>query len=77
MHVRCSYCFHSFNLGRDYIAAALPEALAQKHKTHLMECPNCRKRIKIPVTQMKRFAPPPVAEAPGTDEPPSQGEDAS
>jgi DNA-directed RNA polymerase subunit RPC12/RpoP len=71
MHVRCSYCSHSFNLGRDYIAAALPEALAQKHKTHLMECPNCRKRIKISVTQMKRFTPPPAEPAPEAEPAPA------
>lgn len=57
MHVRCSYCSHSFNLGRDYLAAVLAEAKEQKHKTHAVECPNCRKHIKIPVAQMKRFAP--------------------
>lgn len=72
MHVRCSYCSHSFNLSRDYIAAALPEALAQKHKTHLMECPNCRKRIKIPLAQMKRFAPAPAESAPEAEPTPAE-----
>ncbi|MBP7998318.1 MAG: hypothetical protein KA314_03170 [Chloroflexi bacterium] len=57
MHVRCSYCSHSFNLSRDYLSSALVEAQSQKHKTHVMECPNCRKHIKVPVAQMKRFAP--------------------
>ena len=57
MPIRCSYCSHSFNLSRDYVAAALAEALAQKHKTHAVDCPNCRKHIKVPVTQMKRYAP--------------------
>lgn len=57
MPIRCSYCSHSFNLSRDYVAAALAEALAQKHKTHAVDCPNCRKHIKVPVAQMKRYAP--------------------
>ena len=74
MPVRCSYCSHSFNLSRDYIGAVLPEALAQKQKTHAVECPNCRKHIKIPVAQMKRFAPAPATTPEATEEEATQGE---
>jgi hypothetical protein len=69
MHVRCSYCSHSFNLGRDFLAAAVAEATTQKHKTHAVECPNCRKHIKIPLAQIKRFAP---ANAPTPPETPTE-----
>ena len=62
MHVRCSYCSHSFNLGRDFLAAAVAEATTQKHKTHAVEFPNCRKHIK-------RFAP---ANAPTPPETPTE-----
>jgi DNA-directed RNA polymerase subunit RPC12/RpoP len=57
MHVRCSYCRHSFNLGRDYLINAVAEATEKRQKYHGIECPNCRKLIKIPLRQMKRFTP--------------------
>jgi DNA-directed RNA polymerase subunit RPC12/RpoP len=63
MHVRCSYCRHSFNLGRDYLAEAVAESLEKRQKYHGIECPNCRKLIKVPLKQMQRFAPPPSAES--------------
>ena len=59
MHVRCSYCRHSFNLGREYLAQALSEAAEKRQKYHGIECPNCRKLIKVPIKQMRRFAPKP------------------
>lgn len=57
MHIRCSYCHQSFNLSRDYISQALADAAAKKQRYHVVECINCRKQIKVPVAQMKRFAP--------------------
>ena len=57
MHIRCSYCRHSFNLSRDYLAQALLEVEEKRQKYHMVECINCRKKIKIPVAQMKRYAP--------------------
>lgn len=59
MHVRCSYCGHSFNLGRDYIAQAVGEAVEKRQKAHGIECPNCRKLVKVPIKQMRRFVPKP------------------
>ena len=57
MHVRCTFCRHSFNLGRDYLVDALAKAGEKKQKYHAIECPSCRKMIKVPVKQMKRYAP--------------------
>ena len=66
MHVRCSYCRHTFNLSRDYMAQAVAEAAEKRQKYHSLECINCRKQIKVPVAQMKRYVP----EAEPTEEEP-------
>lgn len=63
MHVRCSYCRHAFNLGREYLVEAVAEAAEKRQKYHAIECPNCRKLIKIPIKQMRRFVPRPEAKA--------------
>lgn len=57
MNVRCSYCRQSFNLSRDYLVDAVAKAEEKRQKYHTVECINCRKAIKVPVAQMKRFAP--------------------
>ncbi|MBK7896415.1 MAG: hypothetical protein WAS33_05900 [Candidatus Promineifilaceae bacterium] len=62
MNVRCNYCRQSFNLGRDYLVDAVAKAAEQKLKHHSVECINCRKMIKVPVAQMKRFVPEQSAE---------------
>jgi len=64
MNVRCNYCRQSFNLSRDYMVDALAEAAEKKQKYHTVECINCRKAIKVPVAQMKRYVP----EVPAEDE---------
>ncbi|MGD8804362.1 MAG: hypothetical protein PVH65_00825 [Chloroflexota bacterium] len=60
MNVRCSYCRHSFNLSRDYMAQAVAEATEKHQKYHSLECINCRKQIKVPIAQMKHYLPAPV-----------------
>lgn len=62
MHVRCSYCRHTFNLTREYIAEAVAEAAEKGQKYHSLECINCRKQIKVPIAQMKRYVPEPADE---------------
>lgn len=57
MNVRCNYCRQSFNLSRDYLVDALAKADEGRLKYHTVECINCRKMIKVPVKQMKRYAP--------------------
>ena len=62
MHIRCSYCRHSFNLTRDYIALAVTEADENRKKYASIECIKCRKQIKVPVAQMRRYVPQPDEE---------------
>ena len=62
MHVRCSYCNRHFNLVREYLEQAVAEAEEKGQKYHAVECVHCRKLIKIPVAQMRRFIPPEEAE---------------
>ena len=57
MNVRCSYCRNSFNLSRDYIAHAVAVADENRQKHVTVECIKCRKMIKVPVKQMRRFVP--------------------
>jgi hypothetical protein len=57
MHIRCSYCRHSFTLSRDYLAEAVQKATEKGQKYHAVECANCRKLIKVPLKQMLRYVP--------------------
>ncbi len=59
MHVRCTFCRHSFNLTRDFMVGAVAEANEKRMKYVQVECLNCRKQIKVPVAQMKRYVPEP------------------
>lgn len=70
MHVRCSYCRHSFNLSRDYMVEAVADAAEKRQKYHAVECINCRKLIKVPIAQMKRYVPeiPAKADTPAEEE---------
>ncbi|WP_420632303.1 hypothetical protein [Candidatus Leptofilum sp.] len=67
MNVRCNYCRQSFNLSRDYLADAVAKSAEKKQKYHTVECINCRKMIKVPMAQMKRYAPQPSASEEGKD----------
>jgi hypothetical protein len=42
------------------MAQAVAEAAEKNHKSYAMECPSCRKTIKISVKQMRRFVPRPT-----------------
>ncbi len=59
MNVHCTYCRHSFNLSREFMAQAVSEAAEKNHKSHPIECPSCRKTVKVSVKQMRRFVPRP------------------
>jgi hypothetical protein len=41
------------------MAQAVTEANEKKQKYHSLECINCRKQIKVPIAQMKRYVPAP------------------
>ncbi len=55
MQVRCPYCSHSFNLSRDYMQNVV--ANAGKKTTEGVDCPKCRKVVKVPIKQMRRYVP--------------------
>lgn len=57
MHIRCSYCRHSFNLSRDFMEIAVASAKENRQKYYAVECINCRKLIKVPISQMERYLP--------------------
>lgn len=59
MNVRCQFCRQTFNLGRDFMATAVAEAEENKQKHVTVECKGCRKTIKVPLKQMKRYIPAP------------------
>lgn len=60
MNVHCQYCRNAFNLSRDYMVEAVAEADEKRQKYHTLECPKCRKTIKVSVSQMRRFVPKPA-----------------
>ncbi len=71
MNIRCSYCRHSFNLSRDYLAFALAQATEKGQKHYAVECANCRKMLKVSVREMRRYVP---VEKPETEETPEVSE---
>jgi DNA-directed RNA polymerase subunit RPC12/RpoP len=73
MNIRCNYCRQSFNLGQEYVTQLVREADEAKQKNAVVDCIHCRKRIKVSVKLMRRFAAPieesaPVEEAASVEE---------
>ena len=54
MQARCQRCGYMLTLGRDMVAAALEEIKETQAKHYNVECPKCRRQIKIPVKNMQR-----------------------
>ena len=63
MQVRCQRCGWSSNLRRDFLAMALEEAAEKNLKYYQVECAKCRHHIKVPIKQIRRFAPRPPSES--------------
>ena len=57
MQVRCQRCGYMFTLGREAVAAALEEVEQTQAKHYDVVCPKCRRQIKVPVKNMRRFQP--------------------
>ena len=68
MQARCQRCGWSTNLSREWMAAALEEATEKKLKYYQIECGKCRHGIKVPVKQIRRFAPRPAPKEDAGDE---------
>lgn len=58
MHARCQYCQQVINLTLADAAAGIANAAEAKSKHHVLNCPRCRRVVKIPVKQLKRSLPP-------------------
>ncbi|MGC8944691.1 MAG: hypothetical protein ACP5N6_00825 [Anaerolineae bacterium] len=75
--VRCQRCGHMFSLSVDQIGAALDQ-LAEKGESHYgVECPRCRRLVKVPRGDLERMRPRPVesgAAAEATPTPPAPTE---
>ncbi len=61
MQTRCQRCGYMLTLARDAVAAALEEIKETQDKHYNVECPKCRRQIKIPVKNMRRSQPRPDA----------------
>ncbi len=57
MQARCQRCGYMLTLARDAVAAALEEIKETPTKHYNVECPKCRRQIKIPVKNMRRGQP--------------------
>jgi hypothetical protein len=55
--VRCQRCNHMFTLSRDLIAAALGELEQKEQDYYTLECPKCRRAIKVPRPDLERMQP--------------------
>jgi hypothetical protein len=55
------------NMSRDLLAAALQEAEEKNLRYYQIECGKCRHAIKVPLKQIRRYAPH-EAEEPGSQE---------
>jgi NAD-dependent SIR2 family protein deacetylase len=75
MQVRCQRCGWMVTLGRETIAMALADAQKNHEQYHMVDCPRCRRAIKVQVAQMRRHLPadyplpePPTPVAPAKSE---------
>lgn len=57
MQVRCQRCGYMYTMSRDALTTALEEIKQTRAKHYNVECPKCRRQIKVPVRSLKRFLP--------------------
>jgi hypothetical protein len=58
MQIVCQWCGHRYTMPRDALIEAIKQAEAANEKHHVVNCPKCRKVLKIQVAEMKRRVPP-------------------
>jgi hypothetical protein len=61
---KCGSCRQLINLSTEEVRAAIAEAEGKHEKIYVMNCPKCRKVVKIQVSQLKLKLPREVAEQP-------------
>lgn len=57
MQIRCQRCGYMFTLSREAIAAALEEVKQSQAKHYNVDCPKCRRQVKVPIKDMQRGQP--------------------
>ena len=58
MSIRCFKCGWAWSMNASEVAAALDSMHEQEHTKHYMaECPKCRRVNKVPIKQLRRYAP--------------------
>ena len=57
MQARCQRCGYMFTLSREAVTAALEEVKESQAKHYNVECPKCRRLVKIPVKNLRRGQP--------------------
>ncbi len=55
--VRCQRCGHMFSLSRELLAAAVEELERKDEDYFTIDCPNCRRVVKIPRADLERMQP--------------------
>lgn len=55
MQIRCQRCSYMFTLSQESVVAALEEIEQSDAKHYNIECPKCRRQIKVPVREIQRF----------------------
>ena len=57
MQVRCQRCSFMFTLSRETVTAALEEVKESNAKHYNVECPKCRRQVKMSVRDLQRGQP--------------------
>ncbi len=57
MQVNCPLCPATFNLSVDFMVEAVAQSEKRNHKFYQVECPRCRKTVKVDVAKMKSALP--------------------
>ncbi|MCP4538544.1 MAG: hypothetical protein GY832_15530 [Chloroflexi bacterium] len=57
MQVRCQRCSFMFTLSREAVTAAIEEIKESHVKHYNVECPKCRRQVKMPVKDLQRGQP--------------------
>ena len=57
MQVRCQRCGYKFTLGHQAVTAALEELEQTQARHYNLDCPKCRRQIKVPAKEIQRGQP--------------------